>query len=309
MVARYTGKTRTVRRYKGAATTPPPVTTEPPPGTTAYQGHGLPAPRYGIAPNDPRYRPTPGVTYNYIAPPAVATGQGTLPTNYYTDESRFVTQPVYSGYQQNMRNRPPGTSQPPSVTYTPASINPPNAGYNVPPPYLSLPQLYGMTGNTLPGLFDLFGSRNVGPWGAGYTGPTIPPAQSISGYSQNIRNRPQYQPPKFSTQQPANDWSTWGAPTPTTEGVLPSPNTAPTTTPTGGGGGSGSGGYYGGGGGGSYTYPNTPFAAYRQGYAMRGANAPSTPQLRTAGQQQAPNQYNNSPYAARWVQLLTSWRI
>jgi hypothetical protein len=58
-----------------------------------------------------------------------------------------------------------------------------------------------------------------------------------------------------------------------------------------------------------YSYPASPFAAYRQGYAMQGAKPQTIPQFRTAGQ--ARPYYNNpsTPYPARWNQLAVNWRI
>ena len=93
----------------------------------------------------------------------------------------------------------------------------------------------------------------------------------------------------------------------TPEGVLPPFETPAETAPIDYGG----GGYGGGGGGGysDYTYPNTPFAQYQRGYALRGTPAPNVPGFRTLGQAQ--QNYNNSQnlYKQQWQQMQVSWRI
>ena len=92
-----------------------------------------------------------------------------------------------------------------------------------------------------------------------------------------------------------------------TRGVLPPFETPAETAPIDYGG----GGYGGGGGGGysDYTYPNTPFAQYQRGYALRGTPAPNVPGFRTLGQAQ--QNYNNSQnlYKQQWQQMQVSWRI
>ena len=115
---------------------------------------------------------------------------------------------------------------------------------------------------------------------------------------------------------PPFNYSTWGAPSPETQGVL-SYETPAETTPAeeevvdygypyyygGGGGGGGGGGYS------DYVYPNTPFAQYQRGYAMRGTPAQAVPGFRTGGQTQQNYNNNQNVYPARWQQLQVSWRI
>ena len=70
-------------------------------------------------------------------------------------------------------------------------------------------------------------------------------------------------------------------------------------------------GGYGGGGGGDYTYPtySNPFSQYQPGYAAQSSPGQAQMGMRAV---QPGNQYK--PYAtqnqaARWLQLLTNWRI
>ena len=112
----------------------------------------------------------------------------------------------------------------------------------------------------------------------------------------------------------------WGAGvTPSETGVrYPKPTGTLTYTPppdTGGSGGGGGGYYpYYGDGGGGYDYSSSgyssPFSQYRQGYAAQGSAPQQGMGMRTGGQPQAyRSNYAVQNQQARWMQLLTNWRI
>lgn len=110
-----------------------------------------------------------------------------------------------------------------------------------------------------------------------------------------------YAPGKMTGQVPAN---------PQTSGVLPE-DVYPEypTTDTGGGYGGYGGGYGGGGGGYTSSSYSSPFAEYKQGYAMQGVAPAAQQRFGTPGQAQQYSNAAQTQYPARWQQLLTSWRI
>jgi len=123
-----------------------------------------------------------------------------------------------------------------------------------------------------------------------------------------------------------NIYGPYGPPVPEAQGYAPPVSPAYPDT------GAGYGGYggYGGGGGGNYsnnysstssrgaetnvgTYTNaaSPFNQYRAGggYGQQSVQAQARPQFRTVGQAQARGAYATQNPQARWMQLLTNWRI
>jgi len=156
-------------------------------------------------------------------------------------------------------------------------------------------------------------TRRVVDWTQRHLNPEVGYMQQNMGYNNPSQGNAHPEAwtmrnvgrPKFLTQRPEEKP---GPNVPETEGVL---SYAPPVETPGEGGGGGGGYDYGGGGGGGYNYPSysSPFAQYQKNYPMRGVQAPSTPQFRTIGQQ-TPQVYNqNTTYPARWMNLLTSWRI
>ena len=104
----------------------------------------------------------------------------------------------------------------------------------------------------------------------------------------------------------------FGPPVPEAQGMLASPPPEVPTEPYVENGGYGYGyGGYGGGGGGDYTYPtySNPFSQYQPGYAAQSSPGQAQMGMRAVQPGNQYKAYATQNQAARWLQLLTNWRI